>query len=162
MRPQKGWRTMATKRPVDQQEDFLEHPSILKSIEDRPAFPGAPELEALLTRTRTAANLVEAGFPVSSKTLATKASRGGGPPYSLFGPRPLYRWRDALVWAHSRMTPPRRSSSEGDKSRDAINRPEDSNSLATHNSKAGTRSCTPKIDPTSEKLPALSSGKARA
>jgi hypothetical protein len=35
------------------------------------------------------------------------------------------RWRDALVWAHSRVTPPRRNSSEGDNARDAINRRED-------------------------------------
>src|SRR5450631_3833250 len=115
---------MATKRLVDQQEEVVELPSILKSIEDRPAFPGAPELEALLTRSQTADALVKAGFPVSAKMLATKASRGGGPPYSLFGPRPLYGWRDALVWARSRMTPPRRSSSEGDSARETISRHE--------------------------------------
>ena len=33
------------------------------------------------------------------KTLATKASRGGGPPYRLFGRKPLYRWGDGLDWA---------------------------------------------------------------
>ena len=152
---------MATKRLVDQQEEFVEHPSILTPIEDRPAFQGAPAPEALLTRSQTAEELVKAGFPVSAKTLATKASRGGGPPYSLFGPRPLYRWRDALVWAHSRMTPPRRSSSEGDSARDAINRREDSNSLLA-DSETGTRSCTPEIDPKAEKFLALSSGKIRA
>ena len=48
---------------------------------NRPDFtPTAPELEALLTRSQTAEALVKAGFPVSAKTLATKASRGGGPP----------------------------------------------------------------------------------
>lgn len=116
---------MATKRLVDQQEEIVGHSLILKLIEERPAFPGAPELEALLTRSATAENLEKAGFPGSPKTLATKASRGGGPPYRLFGPRPLYRWRDALVWAHSRLTPPRRSSSEGDGSRNAHERRED-------------------------------------
>jgi hypothetical protein len=105
---------MATKRRFEQQEASIDPASILRLIEERPAFLGAPELEALLTRSQTAESLEKAGFPVSSKTLATKASRGGGPPYSLFGPRPLYSWRDALVWAHSRLTPPRRSSSEGD------------------------------------------------
>jgi hypothetical protein len=105
---------MATKRRFEEQEASIDHTSILRLVEERPAFLGAPELEALLTRSQTAGNLEKAGFPVSSKTLATKASRGGGPPYSLFGPRPLYRWRDALVWAQSRLTPPRRSSSEGD------------------------------------------------
>jgi hypothetical protein len=79
-----------------------------------PAFHGAPDLNALLTRSKTAENLNKAGFPVSAKTLATKASRGGGPPYSLFGTRPLYTWGHALSWAHNRLTPPRRSSSESD------------------------------------------------
>ena len=34
-----------------------------------------------LTRRDTAAALTEAGFPVAEATLATKATRGGGPPY---------------------------------------------------------------------------------
>src|ERR1700739_1802039 len=98
MRPQTGWRSMSTKGP--KQEKLFDHASIVHLIEDRPAFQGAPALEALLTRSQTARALVKAGFPVSAKPLATKASRGGGPPYSLFGPRPLYGWRAALVWAH--------------------------------------------------------------
>jgi hypothetical protein len=72
--------------------------------------------DALLTRDQTAAALAAAGFPVKSKTLATKASRGGGPPYQLFGPRVLYRWSDALKWAEARLTAPRRSTSESDAS----------------------------------------------
>jgi len=68
----------------------------------------------LLTRDQTAAALAAAGFPVKSKTLATKASRGGGPPYRLFGPRVLYRWEDALKWAQARLSAPRLSTSEGD------------------------------------------------
>jgi hypothetical protein len=71
-------------------------------------------IDALLTRDQTAAALVAAGFPVKSKTLATKASRGGGPPYQLFGPRVLYRWGDALKWAQARLSTPRRSTSERD------------------------------------------------
>jgi hypothetical protein len=71
-------------------------------------------LDALLTRDQAAAALTAAGFPVRSKTLATKASRGGGPPYRLFGPRVLYRWGDALAWARSRCSEPRCSTSEGD------------------------------------------------
>jgi hypothetical protein len=73
-----------------------------------------PDAEALLTRARLSEALNRVGFPVSPKTLATKASRGGGPPYALFGRRPLYRWRDALSWAEGRLTAPRCSSSEGD------------------------------------------------
>ena len=57
------------------------------SIPDKP--------DALLTRDRTAEALTEAGFPIKAKTLATKATRGGGPPFSKFGLRVLYRWDDA-------------------------------------------------------------------
>jgi hypothetical protein len=68
--------------------------------------------DALLTRSRTAEALTEAGFPVKAKTLATKATRGGGPPYSKFGLRVLYRWGDALAWAKGRLTAPHCSTSE--------------------------------------------------
>ena len=70
--------------------------------------------DTLLTRDMAAAALTEAGYPVKSKTLATKATRGGGPPYRLFGVRPLYRWGDALAWAQARLSAPRRSTSEKD------------------------------------------------
>jgi hypothetical protein len=66
------------------------------------------DLDQLLTLDQTAVALTAAGFPVKSATLATKASRGGGPSFRLFGSEPLYRWGDALDWAHSRMTAPRR------------------------------------------------------
>lgn len=69
---------------------------------------------ALLTREQTARALAAAGFPVSSKTLATKATRGGGPAFRKFGSRPLYRWSDALAWAESRCTAPLFSTSERD------------------------------------------------
>ena len=121
---------MASTRCIKKQKGIVDPSLVFKLIEGRPAFQGAPELEALLTRSQTAENLEKAGFPVSAKTLATKASRGGGPPYSLFGPRPLYSWRGALVWAHSRLTPPRRNSSEGDSgARDVISEREDSTSI---------------------------------
>src|SRR6516165_12440565 len=68
--------------------------------------------EALLTRNATAAALTERGYPTSPATLATKATRGGGPPFRRFGPRPLYRWGDALRWAQSRLGPLMRSTSE--------------------------------------------------
>jgi hypothetical protein len=70
--------------------------------------------DALLTRDNVSAALTEAGFPVKSTTLATKATRGGGPPYRLFGNKPLYRWGDALDWARSRLSAPIRSTSEVD------------------------------------------------
>ena len=55
--------------------------------------------EALLTREATAAALTAAGYPIAAKTLASKATRGGGPPYGLFAGRALYRWGAALEWA---------------------------------------------------------------
>jgi hypothetical protein len=67
------------------------------------ALPTDPE--RLLTREALAEALTEAGFPISKATLATKASRGGGPAYRKYGPRPLYRWADALGWARSKLGP---------------------------------------------------------
>jgi hypothetical protein len=72
------------------------------------------DLDALLTRDRTAAALAESGYPTSPKTLATMATRGGGPRFHRFGPRVLYRWRDALGWAEKRLSPAMRSTSEAD------------------------------------------------
>jgi hypothetical protein len=66
----------------------------------------------LLERAPTADALTGAGYRIKATTLATKATRGGGPPYSLFGNRALYRWGDALSWAQSRLTSPRASTSE--------------------------------------------------
>jgi len=68
----------------------------------------------LLTRTQAAAALTAAGFPTATATLATKATRGGGPLYRLFGTRALYRRADLLDWAQSRTSPPRRSTAEAD------------------------------------------------
>ncbi len=76
--------------------------------------------DALLTRERTAEALTTAGYPVKAKTLATKATRGGGPPYSLFSGRALYRWGDALGWARRLTTPPRCSTSEMDTEPNAL------------------------------------------
>jgi hypothetical protein len=70
--------------------------------------------DALLPRVACAEALTQRGYPVRPKTLSTKASRGGGPPYHRFGGRVLYRWSDALAWAEARLSPPLRSSSESD------------------------------------------------
>jgi hypothetical protein len=75
--------------------------------------------DALLTRDACAAALTAAGFPTASATLATKATRGGGPEHRKFGARALYRWGDALDWARAKLTPPRRSTSEADAGRAA-------------------------------------------
>ena len=68
--------------------------------------------ETMLTRDAIAAALTNAGFPVTAATLATKACRGGGPEYQLFGRKPLYRWGSALAWARARLSKPVTSSSE--------------------------------------------------
>jgi len=68
----------------------------------------------LLTRDAAAAALTAAGYPVARATLATRASRGGGPPFRRFGVKPLYRWSDLLAWAQSRLGPPMHSTSEAD------------------------------------------------
>jgi hypothetical protein len=70
--------------------------------------------DTLLGRFETADALTEAGFRTSPATLATKASRGGGPPFRRWGRIPLYRWGDSLDWARSRLGPPMRSTSEAD------------------------------------------------
>jgi hypothetical protein len=71
-------------------------------------------LDALLTREQAAAALTASGFPIATKTLATMASRGGGPPFRRFGLRAIYRWGDALEWAQARLSAPRQSTSEND------------------------------------------------
>jgi hypothetical protein len=68
----------------------------------------------LLRRKRCAEALLAHGFPVAEKTLATKASRGGGPPYHKFGRVVLYRWGEVLSWAEAQLSCPVRSSSEWD------------------------------------------------
>jgi hypothetical protein len=78
------------------------------------SYPIPTDPDTLLTRDQAAAALTAAGFPVKAKTLATKATRGGGPPYQSFGPRALYRWRTTLEWAQARLSTPHRSTSEAD------------------------------------------------
>ena len=73
-----------------------------------------PSADAKLRRRAAADALTEAGFPVTASTLATKATRGGGPPYELFGRIPLYTWGPTLAWARSRLREPQRSTAESD------------------------------------------------
>jgi hypothetical protein len=67
---------------------------------------------ALLTRERTARALSDHGYPTTAATLATMATRGGGPSYSRFGNRTLYRWSAALGWAQGRLSAERATASE--------------------------------------------------
>ncbi len=68
--------------------------------------------DALLTREHVAWALTEIGYACKPATLATKATRGGGPPFRIFGRVPLYRWGDALAWAEARTSPVGSSTSE--------------------------------------------------
>jgi hypothetical protein len=77
-------------------------------------LPPILDEETLLTRPQTSRALKRAGYPVEKATLATLASRGGGPEYQRFGRRVIYRWGPTLAWAKSRLSSPIRSTSELD------------------------------------------------
>jgi hypothetical protein len=70
--------------------------------------------DAMLTREKGATALSDLGYPVTKATLATLATRGGGPLYRRFGKRVLYRFRDLTDWAEARCSVPRHSTSEAD------------------------------------------------
>jgi hypothetical protein len=73
------------------------------------------EPDTLLRRAEAARALQEAGYPVAEATLATKASRGGGPPFSRFGRIPIYTWGPTLEWARSRLSEPVSSTAEAER-----------------------------------------------
>lgn len=69
---------------------------------------------ALLDRRELALALSALGFPVTASTLATKATRGGGPKYQPWGGRRvLYVWGDAVDWAEARLGTVRDDTSTG-------------------------------------------------
>ena len=78
------------------------------------AFPVPDDPDARLSRRDAAAALTAAGYPTATATLATRASRGGGPVYRRYGARVVYRWSDLLGWAEGRLSEPMRSTSEAD------------------------------------------------
>jgi hypothetical protein len=61
--------------------------------------------DTLLGRRPGAEALTEAGYKTSPATLATLASRGGGPRFRHYGSHVVYRWGDLLNWAQSRLGP---------------------------------------------------------
>jgi hypothetical protein len=89
-----------------------------KQAVEAASYPDNPD--ALLRRRRLAEALTACGFQITEKTLATMATRGGGPPYHLWGRFPLYRWASALAWAESRLSAPRLSTSEADAKQNAV------------------------------------------
>jgi hypothetical protein len=76
------------------------------------SIPSDPD--PMLSRRKAAERLKKAGYPSSEKSLATQATRGNGPPFYHFGKWVLYRESELLFWAEHRLTPLRRSTSEGD------------------------------------------------
>lgn len=70
-------------------------------------MPEIPHPDSWLRRKALAEALSAAGYPIARETLATYASRGGGPEFHYSGRFPIYRWGHALAWAktRSRATP---------------------------------------------------------
>lgn len=52
------------------------------------------------------------GYPVPVRQLEKMATAGNGPPYRLFSRKALYAADEALAWAESRLSAPRRHTSE--------------------------------------------------
>jgi len=66
----------------------------------------------LLKRNEAALALSAIGYEISTATLETMASRGGGPAYRKFGRRALYKWSDLVTWAEGRCGAPACTTSE--------------------------------------------------
>lgn len=63
------------------------------------------------TRGEAAQYLTDLGCSTTPATLATWATRGGGPPFRKFGARALYTDADLDAWVESRLSAPRASTS---------------------------------------------------
>lgn len=68
--------------------------------------------DQLLGREDAAAFVTARGFKTSKRTLEKLACLGGGPIMRSWGRRVLYRKSDLIAWAESRLSPPRRHTSE--------------------------------------------------
>jgi hypothetical protein len=68
--------------------------------------------KTFLTRFQVAEALEACGIPLSYDTLATKATRGGGPPFRIFGKSAVYQWGDVVAWVLETMGEPARTTSE--------------------------------------------------
>jgi hypothetical protein len=77
-------------------------PRALESIDPR----------AFFTRYQLPGTLEACGVPMSYDTLATKATRGGGPPFRIFGKSAVYQWADVVAWVLETMGEPARTTSE--------------------------------------------------
>ncbi len=68
--------------------------------------------DTFLLRPEAAEFLKERGFPTTKNTLQKFATTGGGPIYRLFGNRAVYTPDDLLDWASTKLSAPRRSTSD--------------------------------------------------
>ncbi len=71
-----------------------------------------PPKSSLLNRHEASDFLSNLGLRVAPATLAKYASIGGGPVMRRFGRRVVYEVQALLDWANSRLSPPRRSTSD--------------------------------------------------
>lgn len=65
-----------------------------------------------MDRRHAAEFLSSLGFQISTATLAKYASVGGGPLMRHFGRRVVYDRKSLLEWANSKLSSPRRSTSD--------------------------------------------------
>ncbi len=68
-------------------------------------------LPARLRRAEAAEFLTRNGYPIAHKQLASLASSGTGPPYSIWYGRAMYRPGDLLDWAIANDRPVKRCAS---------------------------------------------------
>jgi hypothetical protein len=85
-------------------------------------------------------------LPCAAATLASLATRGGGPSYRLFGRVPIYRKEDLDAWVEARMGEPVRSTSEA---RGASGEPHRKTPIPSTAPSNGSRSAKPKTSPPS-------------
>ena len=62
-----------------------------------------PAPDVLLRRLAAADALGRLGCPLSPCTLASMATRGGGPRFSKVGNKSLYRYSDLVAWLQERL-----------------------------------------------------------
>jgi hypothetical protein len=87
-----------------------QHPPIPTPQTPKPLDSVDPR--TFLTRYQVADTLEACGIPLSYDTLATKATRGGGPPFRIFGKSAVYQWADVVAWVKETIGEPARTTSE--------------------------------------------------
>lgn len=81
------------------------------SVARRVTFDLFPPDKRLNTK-QLAAAFTDEGLPTSPATLNTKACRGDGPPYQLYGRIRIYTWGLAVAWVNAKLGEPAASATE--------------------------------------------------